>query len=111
MAGSLDEMVVFTKTVATASLSAAARELGVSTAAVSRKLATLGHKHIAPLIPEFAQRFPGIQLALSLSDRAINVIDEGFDLAIRIAELQDSSLAARKLAPNPRVVCASPAYL
>ena len=173
MARSLDEMVAFTKTVATASLSAAARELGVSAAAVSRKLATLearlgvrllnrttrrialtdegaryyeacvrilaeieeaeaqatarrlepqgilkvalpatfGHKHIAPLIPEFAQRFPGIQLALSLSDRAINVIDEGFDLAIRIAELQDSSLAARKLAPNPRVVCASPAYL
>ena len=73
--------------------------------------ATFGHKHIAPLIPEFAKRFPGIQLALSLSDRTINVIDEGFDLAIRIAELQDSSLAARKLAPNPRVVCASPAYL
>jgi DNA-binding transcriptional LysR family regulator len=173
MTGSLDEMAVFAKTVATASLSAAARELGVSTAAVSRKLATLearlgvrllnrttrrialtdegaryyeacvrilaeieeaeaqatarrlepqgilkvalpatfGHKHIAPLIPEFSQRFPGIQLALSLSDRAINVIDEGFDLAIRIAELQDSSLAARKLAPNPRIVCASPAYL
>lgn len=173
MAGSLDEMTVFARTVATSSLSAAARELGVSTAGVSRKLAalearlgvrllnrttrrialtdegaryyeacvrilaeieeaeaeaaarrvepqgvlkvalpaTFGHKHIAPLIPEFAKRFPGIRLVLSLSDRAINVIDEGFDLAIRIAELQDSSLAARKLAPNPRVVCASPAYL
>ena len=170
---SLAEMAVFVKTVTTTSLSAAARELGVSTAAVSRKLAalearlgvrllnrttrrisltdegaryyeacvrilaeieeaeaqatarrlepqgilkvalpaTFGHKHIAPLIPEFSRRYPGIQLALSLSDRWINVIDEGFDLAIRIAELQDSSLAARKLAPNPRVVCASPAYL
>ena len=170
---SLNEMAVFAKTVTTASLSAAARELGVSTAAVSRKLASLearlgvrllnrttrrialtdegaryyeacvrilaeieeaeaqaaarrlepqgilkvalpatfGHKHIAPLIPEFSRRYPSIQLTLSLSDRAINVIDEGFDLAIRIAELQDSSLAARKLAPNPRVVCASPAYL
>jgi DNA-binding transcriptional LysR family regulator len=73
--------------------------------------ATFGHKHIAPLMPEFAKRYPGIRLALSLSDRWINVIDEGFDLAIRIAELQDSSLAARKLAPNPRVICASPAYL
>jgi len=52
-----------------------------------------------------------VQLALSLSDRAVNIIEEGFDLAIRIAHLEDSSLAARKLAPNRRVVCASPAYL
>jgi len=173
MAAPLEEMTVFTRTVTAASLSAAARELGVSTAAVSRKLAALearlgvrllnrttrrialtdegarfheacvrilaeieeaeaeaaarrvepqgilkvalpasfGHKHIAPLIPDFARRFPGVQLALSLSDRTVHVIDEGFDLAVRIAELQDSSLAARKLAPNRRVVCASPAYL
>lgn len=73
--------------------------------------ASFGHKHIAPLIPRFAARFPKIELALSLSDRSINLIEEGFDLAIRIAELKDSSLAARKLAPNRRVVCASPGYL
>ncbi len=73
--------------------------------------ASFGHKHIAPLIPRFAERYPKIELALSLSDRSINLIEEGFDLAIRIAELKDSSLAARKLAPNRRVVCASPAYL
>jgi DNA-binding transcriptional LysR family regulator len=52
-----------------------------------------------------------VQLALSLSDRNVNVMDEGFDLAVCIADLRDSSLAARKLAPNRRVVCASPAYL
>jgi DNA-binding transcriptional LysR family regulator len=52
-----------------------------------------------------------VRLALSLSDRYVNVIEEGFDLAVRIAELEDSSLAARKIAPNRRVVCASPAYL
>jgi DNA-binding transcriptional LysR family regulator len=73
--------------------------------------ASFGHQHVAPLIPKFAERYPEVQLALSLSDRAVNVVEEGFDLAVRIADLADSSLAARKLAPNRRVVCASPAYL
>mgnify|MGYP001558071861 CR=1 FL=1 len=173
MGDSLYEMSVFSKVVAAGSLSAAARDLGVSTAVVSRRLATLearlgvrlvnrttrrlaltdegasyqeacvrilaevedadaaaaaqrvepqgilkvalpasfGHKHIAPLIPPFVARYPKIQLALSLSDRTVNMIEEGYDLAIRIGELEDSSLAARKLAPNRRVVCASPGYL
>jgi DNA-binding transcriptional LysR family regulator len=166
-------MLVFSKVVQAGSLSAAARELGVSTAVVSRTLSALearlgvrlvnrttrslhltdegasyyetcqrilaeieeadaavtarrvepqgvlkvaipasfGHQHIAPLIPRFVERYPKVELALSLSDRSINLIEEGFDLAVRIAELKDSSLAARKLAPNRRVVCASPAYL
>ena len=166
-------MTVFSKVVQAGSLSGAARELGVSTAVVSRTLAALegrlgvrllhrttrslrltdegasyyetcqrilaeieeadaavtsrrvepqgvlkvalpasfGHQHIAPLIPRFAAQFPKVELALSLSDRSINLIEEGFDLAVRIEELKDSSLAARKLAPNRRVVCASPAYL
>jgi DNA-binding transcriptional LysR family regulator len=73
--------------------------------------ASFGLKHIAPLVPDFVRRHPRVQLALSLSDRTVNVIEEGFDVAIRIAELEDSSLAARKLAPNRRVVCASPEYL
>jgi DNA-binding transcriptional LysR family regulator len=73
--------------------------------------ASFGHQHIAPLIPRFAERYPQIQLALSLSDRTVNLIEEGFDLAVRIAHLEDSSLTARKLAPNRRVVCASPGYL
>ena len=73
--------------------------------------ASFGNQHVAPLVPKFAERYPAVQLALSLSDRTVNLVEEGFDLAIRIAELADSSLAARKLAPNRRVVCASPAYL
>src|SRR5256714_6875517 len=73
--------------------------------------ASFGHQHVAPLVPQFAARYPKVQLALSLSDRSVNVMDEGFDVAVCIADLQDSSLAARKLAPNRRVVCASPAYL
>src|SRR5205814_9389546 len=73
--------------------------------------ASFGHQHVAPLVPQFAVRYPKVQLALSLSDRTVNIMDEGFDVAVCIADLQDSSLAARRLAPNRRVVCASPAYL
>ncbi|HEX6297310.1 MAG TPA: LysR family transcriptional regulator [Burkholderiales bacterium] len=166
-------MTIFARVVGAGSLSAAARELGLSPALVSRRLAALesrlgarlinrttrslhltddgatyyeacarvladieeadatvsagrveprgtlrvalpasfGHQHIAPLIPRFAERYPQIQLALSLSDRTVNLIEEGFDLAVRIAHLEDSSLTARRLAPNRRVVCASPGYL
>jgi len=173
MADALGEMSIFSKVVGAGSLSAAAKELGMSTAVVSRRLAALesrlgvrlinrttrslhltdegaryydacsrllaeieeadaaasagraeprgalrvalpaafGHLHVAPLVPRFATRYPNVQVALSLSDRNVNVIEEGFDLAIRIADLADSSLAARKLAPNRRVVCASPDYL
>jgi DNA-binding transcriptional LysR family regulator len=73
--------------------------------------ASFGHLHVAPLVPRFAERYPMVRLALSLSDRTVNLVEEGYDLAIRIGELEDSSLAARRLAPNRRVVCASPAYL
>ncbi|HSH08279.1 MAG TPA: LysR family transcriptional regulator [Burkholderiales bacterium] len=73
--------------------------------------ASFGHRQIAPLVPRFAEQCPKVQLALHLSDAPVNLLEEGYDLAIRIAELEDSSLAARKLAPNRRVVCASPAYL
>ena len=173
MADTLAEMSVFSRVVAAGSLSSAARELGLSPAVVSRRLAALearlgvrlinrttrslhltdegtayletcsrilseieeadaavaagrgepqgilrvalpasfGNQHVAPLIPGFAARHPKVKLVLSLSDRYVNVIEEGFDLAVRIAELEDSSLAARKLAPNRRVVCASPDYL
>ena len=173
MANALQEITVFTRIVGTGSLSAAARDLGMSPAVVSRRLAALearlgvrlvnrttrslhltdegaayfetcnrvladiaeadaavsagraeprgilrvalpasfGNQHVAPLVPRFAERYPAVQLALSLSDRNVNVVEEGFDLAIRIADLADSSLAARKLAPNRRVVCASPGYL
>ena len=173
MPNTLQEITVFARIVGMGSLSAAARDLGMSTAVVSRRLAALearlgvrlvnrttrslhltqegaayyetcnrvladieeadaavtagraeprgvlrvalpasfGHQHVAPLIPKFAERYPDVQLALSLSDRAVNLVEEGFDLAVRIADLADSSLAARKLAPNRRVMCASQAYL
>ena len=173
MPDALQELTIFARVVGTGSLSAAARDLGMSPAVVSRRLASLearlgvrlvnrttrslhltvegaryydvctrvlaeieeadaevsvgrvepqgalkvalpasfGHQHVAPLVPQFAAQYPKVHLALSLSDRTVNIMDEGFDVAVCIADLQDSSLAARRLAPNRRVVCASPAYL
>lgn len=67
--------------------------------------------HIAPLLPEFLTRFPEIQLDVHLTDNYVDIIRDGYDVAIRIGELQDSSLVARKLSPDTRVICAAPAYL
>lgn len=67
--------------------------------------------HIAPYLSEFMQRYPDIELDFHLTDNYVDIIREGFDLAIRIGELQDSSLVAKKLAPDNRVICAAPAYL
>lgn len=67
--------------------------------------------HIAPLLPEFLTRYPEIQLDVHLTDNFVDIIREGYDVAIRIGELQDSSLVARKLSPDTRVICAAPSYL
>ena len=67
--------------------------------------------HIAPYLSEFGNRYPDIELDFHLTDNFVDIIREGFDVAIRIGELQDSSLVARKLAPDNRVICAAPGYL
>jgi DNA-binding transcriptional LysR family regulator len=67
--------------------------------------------HIAPHLADFLDRYPDIELDLHLTDTFVDIIREGFDLAIRIGELEDSSLVARKLAPDTRVICAAPRYL
>jgi DNA-binding transcriptional LysR family regulator len=72
---------------------------------------TFARLHIAPYIGAFLERYPDIELDAQLTDTFVDIIREGFDLAIRIGELEDSSLVARKLAPDARVICASPAYL
>lgn len=71
---------------------------------------TFGTKHLAPHIGAFITRHPRLSVDLDLSDRIVDVIDEGYDLAIRIAKLSDSSLIAQKLAPVRMLVCASPEY-
>lgn len=72
---------------------------------------TFGVLHLAPLWPIFLERYPGVALDITLSDRIVDIIDEGFDMAIRIARLSDSTLVHRKLATTDLQVCASPAYL
>lgn len=70
-----------------------------------------GRMHIAPYLGDFLDQYPDISLDLDLSDDFVDIVGEGFDAAIRVAELEDSSLVARKLAPNHRVICAAPGYL
>jgi len=67
--------------------------------------------HVAPYLGAFLARYPDIELDVHLTDSFIDIIRDGFDLAIRIGELEDSSLVARKIAPDNRFICASPAYL
>lgn len=72
---------------------------------------SFGLLHLASAISEFSQAHPQLEFDLDFSDREVDLMQEGFDLAIRIARLPDSSLIARRLAPIRSVVCASPDYL
>ncbi len=78
-----------------------------------RVCATLGfgRRHIAPALSKFARQYPDVEVQLHLTDRPVNIVDQGFDLQIRFGELPDARLTARLLAHNQRVLCASPAYL
>lgn len=70
-----------------------------------------GQAVIMPLIPSLLADNPALEVDLTLSDSIVDIVGMGINLAIRIATLQDSELVARPLAPNPRVLCASPDYL
>lgn len=72
---------------------------------------SFGIRHLAPLWPAFRARHPGATLDVTLSDRVIDLVDEGYDLAIRIARLPDSTLVSRRLASTRMVLCAAPSYL
>ena len=72
---------------------------------------TFGVLHLAPLWPLFLQQQPGIRLDITLADRIVDIVEDGYDLAIRIARLPNSSLIHRQLASTKIQVCASPAYL
>ena len=73
---------------------------------------SFGTLHLAAAIAHFMQRYPDIQVQLTLNDRFIDLIEEGFDITLRIAELQpDEPLVTKKLASIRRVLCAAPSYL
>lgn len=78
-----------------------------------RVAATLGfgrHK-LAPALAAFSARYPDVGIQLVLTDRPVNLVEQGFDAAIRFGELPDSRLIARRLLPNTRMLCAAPGYL
>lgn len=72
---------------------------------------SFGMAHLAPLIPEFLKQNPDVTIDMELSDRFVDLVEDGFDLAIRIGALQTSSLVARRIASAQQIVCASPNYL
>lgn len=72
---------------------------------------TFAQLYVMPLIPEFLERYPGINLDMRLTDTQFDLITGSFDLALRNSTLIDSGLRARKLADDTRILCASPAYL
>ncbi len=169
----LGELRTFDRIVHGGSLSAAARELGVSLAVVSKRLSALerrlqvrllnrstrrvsltdegsvfhqhcrqvlqaveaaeaalaqrqdlvagmlrvtapngfGRRHVVPAVRQFQMAHPGVRVHLSLRDEIVDLVGEGIELALRYGTLDDSRLVARELAPNRRVLCASPDYL
>lgn len=71
----------------------------------------LGQRYLIPLLTEFTQRHPQVEITLVVEDRLSDLVAEQIDVAIRVAHMEDSTLVARKLVPNPRVLIAAPAYL
>lgn len=72
---------------------------------------TFAHRHLTPHLPKFLDMFPEVEVQVQVNDRVVDLVDEGIDLAIRISQLKDSSLIARRLAPNRRYIAATPEYL
>lgn len=72
---------------------------------------SFGLQHLAPLWGEFMAQNPQVTLDINLSDRVVDLVDEGFDLAVRIGHLKSSSLISRQLSSTRMVLCASPRYL
>jgi DNA-binding transcriptional LysR family regulator len=127
----LPGLFAFERVVALGSLTAAAGELGVSLAVVSKRLASLEHRmgvrlinrskitaphsfgrrRLVPLLGQFGLQHPQLRIHLHLSDEVLDLIAGGFDLAIRYGELRDSGMVARELVQNRRILCASPEYL
>ena len=73
--------------------------------------AGFGRRHIAPLIPGFLDLHPDVTLSLDLTDRLVDLVNEGYDCAVRVGDLADSSLVSLRLADNRRVCVAAPSYL
>lgn len=72
---------------------------------------SFGISHLSAALPGFLERYPEIELEMNMTDRHVDLVEEGWDVAVRIGRLADSSLIQRRLAPIRRLAAASPAYL
>ena len=79
--------------------------------AAHQRPVSFGILHLGPAIAEYLQQYPDVVIDLDLNDRVVDLVEDGYDVAVRIGPLQDSSLVARPLAPQRLLVCASPDYL
>lgn len=91
-------------------------ELSPSAASASGVLkltapSVFGQAIVVPLLSPLLEQHPQLRIDLDLSDRVLDIVGQGFDLALRVATLEDSELVARRIAGNPRIICASPRYL
>ncbi|WP_293663061.1 LysR family transcriptional regulator [Rhodoferax sp. OV413] len=73
--------------------------------------AGFGRRHVAPLVPKFRELHPDVTISLNLSDRVVDIAGEGFDCAVRVGDMPDSSLVSVRMADNRRLCVATPAYL
>ncbi|MGF1728518.1 LysR family transcriptional regulator [Photobacterium kasasachensis] len=98
------------------SVEAARASVGVGSASPTGTLrvsapASFGRMHLIPALKGFLSLYPGLTVDFRFSDSIVDLVEGGFDIAIRNSELKDSTLIARKLAPDHRIICASPDYL
>jgi LysR family transcriptional activator of dmlA len=70
-----------------------------------------GRRHIAPAVAAFARHYPEVEVQLQMTERPMNLVDSAYDVGIRIGELPDARITARRIASNHRLLCASPIYL
>ncbi len=73
--------------------------------------AGFGRRHVAPLVPKFRALHPDVTISLNLSDRVVDIAGEGYDCAVRVGDMPDSSLVSVRMADNRRLCVATPAYL
>ncbi|AGW94828.1 LysR family transcriptional regulator [Cupriavidus sp. DF5525] len=94
-------------------LSTSLRQAGTGVSGTLRitTSSSFGRLYVSPLLPEFLRQHPGLTMSVNLTDNVLDLVSAGFDLAIRIGALDDSTLVARRLANNQRLLCASPDYL
>lgn len=106
-----EQTLAIVRAVEEANLAVTAKRAGPSGTLRLSVPASVARLHVAPAVAEFQARYPAVRVVMSVTDREVDILHEGLDVAIRIGRLADSSLVARKLGESRRLVCAGPSYL